>query len=216
MNRRFYSLKTPSPSVLLEKNRDGCCATATMLFSMFHYRHHKLSFYFIMRQPKAKSTKTNCTEIESLISEGNGLQLNDPNLIPFSVATSKSTAYVLKQNHDELAFEQTLIKHNNAYYTKLFSKDKFGIGLFYHLVSDNHSSPREHKTKLFSDVLKTFAIIVKNKRNGESLEPSTTNAFVRRFLAHCKDKYNISMSLKTDFNFPGGLTGLLYRFTNVF
>ena len=61
--------------------------------------------------------------------------------------------------------------------------------------------------------MEVFIINVKNMRDDKPLQPSTTNAFLRRFLAHLKAKYNVCMSLNKDFNFPGGLTGVFVLYS---
>ena len=61
-----------------------------------------------------------------------------------------------------------------------------------------------------------FLVNVKYQSDGKPLQASTTNAFLRRFLSHVKARYNVSMSLEEDFNFPGGITGQLLLYSKYY
>jgi hypothetical protein len=149
--------------------------------------------------------------LSSLLSEANVLVSKDPTLAVYSAASKNSVSYTLKQNADELTFEEVLLKHNQTFFKKLFTEDKNGIKLFYQLCSENHkSSSREERVDFFSTCMKVFVVNVRNKRNGKPLEPSTLNAFLRRWIAHLKAKYSINMSLSSDFNAAGGLVGTFF------
>jgi len=133
----------------------------------------------------------------------------DPTFIPFLSASANTQAYINQQNIDEQSIE-TCIKENNTTLYDLFfaKKDTNGNALFYSLCSENNKqSTREQRVHLFNNVMKIFVVKVRNKRDNNPLQASTTNSFLRRFLAHIKMKYNVVMSLKDDFSFPGGLTG---------
>jgi len=146
--------------------------------------------------------------IDLILAEALELNKSDPVLQPFALSSTKSANYQWKQAQDEKTFEETLVNHNPALYNRLFARNENGVPMLFELVSDkNQGTTRDKKVKLFSETLKTFAIVVKNKRDGKPLEPSTTNVFIRSFLSYVKEKYQINMSLSDDFNFTGGLCG---------
>ena len=133
----------------------------------------------------------------------------DPTFIPFLSASANTQAYINQQNMDEQSLE-TCIKENNIQLYELFfaKKDNDGNALFYSPCSEsNKKSTRDQRVQLFNNIMKIYVIKVRNKRDNNPLQASTTNSFLRRFFAHIKMKYNIVMSLKDDFSFPGGLTG---------
>jgi len=136
----------------------------------------------------------------------------DPTFIPFMAASTNTQAYINQQTIDEQSLE-TVIKENNTqlYDLSFEKKDNDGNALFYSLCSENNKkSTREQRVHLFNNIMKIYVIKVRNKRDNTPLQASTTNSFLRRFLAHIKMKYNIVMSLKEDFSFQGGLTGTVH------
>lgn len=134
---------------------------------------------------------------------------SDPTFIPFIAATTNTQAYINQQNMDEQSLENCIKDNNTQLYDLFFAKkDTDGNALFYSLCSENNKkSTRQQRVHLFNNVMKIFVIKIRNKRDNNPLQASTTNSFLRRFFAHIKMKYNIVMSLKEDFSFKGGLTG---------
>lgn len=163
-----------------------------------------------MRGKKAK-----VEEIDKVLSRLEERTKNDLIMNSFRGVPANSTAYTNQQNADEVMLEEVMKKSCPDLYRDLFAaKNTNGTPKFYELTSeDNLNSKREQRVNLFSTILKAFVIHVRNKRNGKPLEPSTTNAFLRRFLAHVKSKYNIVMSISEDFGKDGGLNG---KYSNLF
>lgn len=169
---------------------------------------------------KGTSTSRVLEDIGSILSETNNILKEDTSLLPFAQARVHSDKYVNQQSTDEVNFMRVIEEHNPQLYSKLFRIDeRTGFPLFFKLTSENNDvlSTREQRVKLFNEIVKIYVINVRNKRDDEPLQASTTNAFLRRFLAHIKMKYNIVMSLKDDFNFSGGLVGkilivIVYQF----
>lgn len=157
-------------------------------------------------QPKGKKTDP----ITVVLNDTINILKTDLSLVPYQQSRDVSVTYVQQQNSDEINLKETVIAHEQKL-TYLFEIEKSsGNALFYVLTSENNKkSTRDQRVQLFNTVLKVFLVHVKNQRDGKPLQASTTNSFLRRFLAHVKAKYNIVMSLKDDFNFAGGITGLM-------
>lgn len=162
-------------------------------------------------KPKASKAKK-VDPMTAALSLTNSVVRNDITMIPFAVAQEKSQAYINQQNVDEKTLSDVIQAHNPELFKELFEpKDSYGNPIFYSLVSENNKrSTREQRVKLFNDVMKIFVVKVRNKRSDTPLQASTTNSFLRRFLAHLKMKYRVCMSLRDDFSFAGGLSGTIY------
>jgi hypothetical protein len=156
--------------------------------------------------PRNKKPSNPSEDIDLILKELDSNTSANPVLSLFKESDSRSSSYLSQQNSDEKHFIDTLIGHNSDTYTKLFQPTPSGIPLFFSMIADcNTKATREQKIKLLNDTLRTFLVFVRNRRNGEVWEPSTSNAFLRRFMSLLKSKYGATYSISEDFKFAGTL-----------
>jgi len=125
-------------------------------------------------------------------------------------ASEKSQTYLTAQTKAENDFVDLLLKYFPDKYSQMLSRDEEGNVKVWSLVSDSAPGAKSQKLRLINEMMVDFHMNVRNSRDSSKYwEPSTTNSWNRRLLAHLSDKYGVNVAIN-DFSFQGGFPAVLH------
>lgn len=156
---------------------------------------------------KAKKALSPTATLDSVFSSFQFFKSKETNK-KYATVTENTKVYDTQQSKDMNDFKEVLIKFNEEKYGPLFEPyGEDGNFLLLYIVSDKYVGDKSKKIRILNDCLVDFHVQRSVILKREPWQPSTTNVWLRRFLAHLKS-YSINVAIK-DFDFSGGLTGVL-------
>jgi len=130
------------------------------------------------------------------------------------MATEKTPQYLSSQQKAENDLVTLLTNLFPDKYKILLGRDEEGTINLWKIVADDAPGTKNEKIKIINELLVDFHMNVRNTRDPSKYwEPSTTNTWNRRLLAHLSENYGITLSI-ADFSFPGGFPGVLHTLFN--